>query len=234
MKKYCIFSDVHANIDVLRDLTKTQDFITADRRIFLGDAIGCCPFFNETLDLLFESDCVVLLGNHDMRVAFDIYNHSLSNDTEKPHFDYMRHHIRPDLMTKLRACPLEYIEEHNGKIFCFTHYVWREDRCITPRVKPITAKNLFDKFQSIDADYIFYGHEHKESYFVHNGKTMVGVGSLGMKCPGNYIMLYINDDGTCNIVRHRLPFDLDKLRADSLTTKLPLSKEIIAGFNFHE
>jgi len=63
---------------------------------------------------------------------------------------------------------------------------------------------------------------------------MVGVGSLGMKCPGNYIMLYINDDGTCNIVRHRLPFDLDKLRADSLTTKLPLSKEIIAGFNFHE
>ena len=234
MKKYCIFSDVHGNISILRRLAQTQDFITADRRIFLGDAVGCCPFFNEVVDLLFSTDCIVLLGNHDVRAIFDIYNQNADNHNLKPHFGYIRETLRPDLLQKLQSAPLHYAEEINGKKFYFTHYIWRDDKTITPRIKPITAQNIFDKFSSIDADYVFYGHEHKESFFVHKGKTLVGVGSLGMKCPGNYIMLYINDDGTFNITRHRLPFDLQKLRAECYASDMPQCKEIISTFNFHE
>ena len=234
MKKYCIFSDVHGNIDVLRSLVNTQDFITADKRIFLGDAVGCCPYFTEVVDLLYSTNCIVLLGNHDMRAIFDIYNRNRTNNIEEPHFSYIRNNLPNHLFQKLQSAPLEYNEVINGKKFCFTHYVWREDRTITERIKPMTASNLYKKFESIDADYVFYGHEHKESFFVHRGKTLVGVGSLGMKCPGNYVMLYINDDGTFNIVRHRLPFDLNDLRNKCYQSDMPQCKEIIEGFNFHE
>ena len=233
MKSYCIFSDVHGNIDVLNKLIETDDFKKANKRIFLGDAVGCCPFFNETLKALYDNKCIVLLGNHDVRAVFNRFDKTkVGNRDEEPHFSYIRSHMLPEYKEKLKEAPHEYVMKINKKTFYFTHYIWRTKYYIADRVKPIIRKNVNEKFAGIDADYIFYGHEHKQSFFQCGDKTLVGVGSLGMKCPGHYVMLRIDDDGKVKIVCKQIKYDLRKLRREIRQSELPQAKEITDEFNF--
>jgi len=233
MKKFCIFSDVHGNSDVLKILAETDDFKNADERIFLGDAVGCCPNFNEVLKILFENNCIVLLGNHDVRAIFNRYDKKkFGNADQEPHFKYIREHMLPEYLEKFKNSPKEYILKVNGKILFFTHYICRTKYFIAERVKPMTLGTVSKKFESIKADYIFYGHEHKESYFCNGTTTYVGVGSLGMKFPGNYVMLEVEDDGEIVITCKKLKYDLTKLRREIRLCELPLAKQITDEFYF--
>ena len=49
-------------------------------------------------------------------------------------------------------------------------------------------------FSNIDADYVFFGHEHKENNFSNSKQHFYCVGTLGLKSPGYYLMIDIQKD----------------------------------------
>ena len=70
--KIIVYSDVHGNKYALEELTKTDDYKTADKRIFLGDSVSFCAYPNECIEILKKSNDEILMGNHDVYCAFGI------------------------------------------------------------------------------------------------------------------------------------------------------------------
>ena len=70
--KILIYSDVHGNKDALEKLINHSEYKSADMRIFLGDIVSFCPYPNECINLLKNTNDIVLKGNHDVYCAHGI------------------------------------------------------------------------------------------------------------------------------------------------------------------
>ena len=70
--KICVYSDVHSNLYALESLMQTDDYKSADLRIFLGDIVAVCPFPNECIENVLKSGDIWLMGNHDCYYAFGL------------------------------------------------------------------------------------------------------------------------------------------------------------------
>lgn len=64
-----IFSDVHSNLEALRAVFADMDKMGIQRRYCLGDIVGYGPDPGACLDLIRETGCPALKGNHDAAVA---------------------------------------------------------------------------------------------------------------------------------------------------------------------
>jgi predicted phosphodiesterase len=63
--KYGIFSDIHGNLEALRQVMDSMKRYGVERRVCLGDIVGYGPFPNECVEMVAEQSDVVILGNHD-------------------------------------------------------------------------------------------------------------------------------------------------------------------------
>lgn len=81
--KYCIFSDVHGNLEALETFLEEIAREQYSKLIFLGDAIGYGPNPNECLELIRRHADIILLGNHDHAAISDAdisnFNHYARN-----------------------------------------------------------------------------------------------------------------------------------------------------------
>jgi len=189
--KICVFTDIHGNIDALKKLIKTSDFQTADLKIFLGDAVVGGKFPNECCKALLDNNCVWLMGNHDSYIANGLpaeeYNYF--NSDEIAHQNHMRQIIKVEYKGIMKNLPKDYIVNVGNKKIYFTHYIWETWDNVIDCPKIPNLENISDIYRTIDADYIFYGHEHKFSHFIGKNKEYICVGSLGMVNPGHYTMI---------------------------------------------
>ena len=232
--KILIFSDIHGNKYALEALKNTEDYKTADRRIFLGDLVSFCAYPNECIDVLKNLDVEILMGNHDIYCAYGIpkaesgkFNEGFLN-----HLNYIRDEVADDNKEYLKTLKYSLKFEEFGKKFYFSHYFWNDKETVS--VNPdgrkkstiLTAK-LFD---SIDADYIFYGHNHTPSVVKYNNKTFVCVGSQGVRSPGNFVVLNI-ENNEIKIEHKKIEYNSQKLINEMLEMNYPGVKQIINFFN---
>ena len=72
--KIALLSDIHSNKYALKNALEALKEKNIDKYFFLGDMFGYYPWANETYQLLSElrlsrpTDCIFLLGNHDLLV----------------------------------------------------------------------------------------------------------------------------------------------------------------------
>lgn len=222
--KILVYSDVHGNKYALEELQKTQDYKNADLRVFLGDAVAMCPYPNECLEKIWQSGDIFLLGNHDSYCAYGLpeEEYAYFKADKKEHQSYMRNKTLPEYREKLKSVPKDYYFECDGVKFYFTHYTWETERLVMddpddPNAPTVKTAELFD---NINADYIIFGHNHKPAEFMFGKIKFVCVGSLGMKYPGKYIVIDI-ENGKVNIERKKIYFDVDKIKADMLKENYP-------------
>ncbi|BAB60361.1 hypothetical protein [Thermoplasma volcanium GSS1] len=64
--KVIIYSDIHANLEAMKEVIKREKF---DIAIFLGDVVDYGPKPAETLDLVMENMDYGVMGNHDYAAA---------------------------------------------------------------------------------------------------------------------------------------------------------------------
>lgn len=228
--KIIVYSDVHGNQDALNLLYSTQDYKTADMRICLGDSVMLGPHPNECLDLILNSGDIVLMGNHDSYCAYGlpVEEFPFFKQDKIAHQSYMREKTREELKEKLKSLPKEYTIEVGGKTFNFSHFIWESDRLIaddldTPAAPTIKTAKMFD---TIDADYIIFGHNHKPADISYNGKRFVCVGSLGMNYPGDYVVINI-ENNKIDIVKKKIYFDLQKVKNEMLTENYPRAAKYV-------
>ena len=208
--KICIFGDVHGNIKQLKKLTETQDFLNADLRICIGDMVGLGPYQKECMDLIEKFNYVMLLGNHEARMTKLIDDLDPIADPDIClQFDINRKRLKKYL-PKFQTLPRYYKLTLANKKFYFTHYGWHNDN-MSNKYYALRNKSLTEQFGLApdEYDYVFYGHIHSPSV-TQEGKTQfINIGSLGLKCPSNYYMIY-EQDGNIEFEHKFLEFDKDE------------------------
>ncbi len=230
--KIVVYSDVHGNKYALQNLINAEDFKSADLRIFLGDAVAFCPYPNECLDMIFDTTEVVLMGNHDSYAAFGLPVEELPwfSGDKQDHQKYMRDKLTNINLDRLKRLKKDHLLDVNNNKFYFSHFAWETDRLVEddPDEPNPAGNKTGDLFKDIDADYIFFGHNHVPSEFQHNEKTFVCVGSLGMKSPANYLVL--NIDNNVEIEHKSLSFNVDRLREEMIQEGYPRAKKYASWF----
>ena len=206
----CVFGDVHGNIKQLEKLTKTDDFINADLRICLGDTTGLGPYQKECMDLLKNYEYIMLLGNHEARMTkqIDDLDPVLEPDIFSQ-FDINRAKLK-DYLPMFEKLPKYYTLTIANKKFYFTHYGWSGND-VSNKDDSINNKSLTEQFglQPGQYDYVVYGHIHTPSIITEGCTKFIDVGSLGLKCPGNYFMIY-EQNGRIKFKAKHIKFNKDK------------------------
>lgn len=234
--KILVYTDVHANIYALKELQNSNDYKEADIRVFLGDAVMMCPYPNECLESIWGSGDVFLLGNHDSYCAYGLpeEEYPFFNADKRAHQTYMRNKVKKEYIEALKTMPKEYLIGVQGKKFYFTHYAWETDKLVMndPDDLNIPTEKTGALFNGINADYIIFGHNHIPAQFDYQEKHFICVGSLGMKYPGNYIVINI-EGGIVSIKREKIYFDVNKLKQEMLEENYPRAIGYSKWFN-HE
>lgn len=195
-EKILVYGDVHGNIDSLNKLRKTRDYKTATMKIFLGDAVMMGDSPRQCLEIILKETDVFLLGNHDSYAAFGLPKNMKPSSRKKEHQYFMRNQIPEELQKKVRALPKELYLSFCGKTLYFTHYLWEDAEDVEDELagEELTIENLDKKFERIDADIIFHGHDHYPSHHKSEKKEYYIVGSLGMKKPAKYVTIIVKNN----------------------------------------
>lgn len=212
--KILVFSDIHGSLNSLKALVKTQDWECADKRIFLGDVCIGCSRPNECINLLNQLDCVKIVGNNDLYVCDHVPEADLPDFANEKllQLAYMQKHVTKQSKKIVLSWQKDLKLEICTKKFYFTHYPWEkfngdENVIDTPNEKNFeTRKEMFSK---IDADYYFFGHEHRENNFTDGKRHFYCVGTLGLKSPGYYLVIEI-ENGEITIKEKYVSFDINE------------------------
>ena len=212
--KILVFSDIHGSLNCLKALIETQDWKSADKHIFLGDVCIGCSRPNECIEMLDKLDCIKIVGNNDLYVCEHVPEVDLPEFANEKllQLEYMQKHVTKQNKKTVLSWQKDLMLKIKDKKFYFTHYPWEtnngEENVIdTPMEKTFeTRKKMFSK---IDADYIFFGHEHRENNFTNGKQHFYCVGTLGLKSPGYYLLIEINDKGI-EIIEKYLSFDINE------------------------
>ena len=73
---------------------------------------------------------------------------------------------------------------------------------------PFNVDGIKEMFKDIDSDYYFFGHEHNSNYFYDDKKHFYCVGTLGLRNPGCYLVVNVDDKVT--IEEKYIEFDIDE------------------------
>lgn len=218
--KIIVYSDVHGNIDALKTFMNSDDYKTANLKVFLGDAVAMGPHPNECLKAIFNSGDIFLMGNHDSYMAFGMPKEELPffKADKLEHQTYMRNLVTTELKERLKKLKYEFVLEINNQKLLFTHYIWETKRIICDNPENPNLQNISKLFSNYNFNYIFYGHEHAPSYFKDN-KHYICVGSLGMKKEANYVLITVTNK--INIEQKQVKYDVKKVQNEIINSVYP-------------
>ncbi len=184
--KILVFTDIHGNLELLKALFSTQDFLESDLRICLGDCIDLDMPNNECLELLRAHDVICTYGNYEARL-FDWFEEP---SKQKPKFVEKNALIKSSLDDGSLRFLGTFCKEFTldlGKAFTFCHYKWKDNYSLVERLEP-TKEYISHIYSGVKSDYIICGHDHN-TYHYYDGKDMICIGSLGLKCPAPYVII---------------------------------------------
>jgi predicted phosphodiesterase len=155
--RQAIISDIHGNVQALRQVLSRIDEEKCHQIICLGDSVGYGPFPNECVELVHERCQMVLAGNHD---------HALLGLTDTEYFnEYARRAIvlsRPlmqaDVMAKLAEYPLTWQQQEAFYVHATPsepeawHYL-------------LNRYDVADNWDAFSQTVCFIGHSHKPVAF---------------------------------------------------------------------
>ena len=227
--KICVYSDVHSNLYALESLMQTDDYKSADLRIFLGDIVAVCPFPNECIENVLKSGDIWLMGNHDCYYAFGLPKEEFPyfQGERRKHQHYVKRIVKKEYEKVFMSLPKSCRLKIDGKTFYFVHFPWETQRLVMDEPEIRSAEVFDELFKSIKADYIFFGHEHISQLYKSDKATYVGVNALGVRHPAHYLMIEVNENGV-SFEDKTVDYDVKRLRKDILKANYPWAKEYTA------
>lgn len=212
--KLLVFGDVHGNLSSLQSLIETNDFKSADKVIFLGDVMMGASRPNECIELIDNIKCECVVGNNDAYVFDSIPKCEIEEFSKQKalQLEYMKKIVTDKNKSIMKNWKRELYLTIEGKKFYFVHYPWE---IIDDEYSVIDIKDKNDlmlrkeMFKDIDADYVFFAHEHESSYFKCENKECYGVNSLGSNKIGKYLVVDFNNQ-KIKVEERTLLFDVSE------------------------
>lgn len=208
MKKIAIISDIHGNLQVLEAIIKDIKSKRIDAIICLGDTIAIGPNPKECMEIVMKENITTILGNHEEYFLEGTDSFSEVVEGEKKHQRWIKSRLNKEIRDKLEDSPYIIEENIEGINFAFTHYARKEDKFIYIKDQR-TVDKLDSMFSNINADVIFYGHEHDLRLQKLEGEaTYICVGSSGCTRDENTYYTLVNiEKGKYNIEKVNLRYN---------------------------
>ena len=176
--KIAILSDIHGNIDALKEVLNVIDKENIKNIFSLGDQLGYYYDAIPVYDELLKRNCNIISGNHE-RIFLEYLNKEDSKIDKKygSCFKKYKNEFDSELTEYIKSLP-EYLNLeidnikfglYHGSNFDSDFYVY-----------PTEDRGVLDEFSKSDSDVIFIGHSHYPFMFNSGGKTIINVGSVGL------------------------------------------------------
>jgi diadenosine tetraphosphatase ApaH/serine/threonine PP2A family protein phosphatase len=221
--RIAIISDIHSNLEALKEAFKKIDSLNVDDIICLGDLVGYGANPNECIKMVKAHCSNVLCGNHDMAV----FNPDITESFSVLAYlsaEWTREKVKPEYVSYLRSLPLTY--EFGGCLFVHSSpaYPAEWDYIITDA----DARIAFRYFKQRNC---FFGHSHRAEIFYErkSGKTdenpprrLINVGSIGQPRDGDSRLsfgIYDTDGGVYENIR--IEYDVETASKKIRETQLP-------------
>lgn len=233
--KIGIFSDIHGNLLALESIIEKFNEEECDYIYCLGDILAIGPYQRECIDLLFTLPNIkFVMGNHEEYFVKGIDKYDSMSKGEKIHQKWVSTFLDNKIKEKISNFPYLLEENINNFKVAFMHYALSNNdnkKTFKDIEKLYTAETLDKVFSEVDADIIFYGHEHSPSH-ITGEKIYINVGSSGCT----------KDDLThCSVVEfknegfnykvHKIQYDKDTIIKEFIDRNVP-EKEFIMKIFF--
>lgn len=205
--KLLIFSDIHSNLEALKEVLSTESY---DKAVFLGDIVDYGPNPSETLDLVLGEADYLVQGNHDLAAATGVdcqcaqAMHDLSTLT--------RDEISSKLLSdgdkkKLKGLKTMETPVIDGKKFLMVHA--SPNNHLHGYLFSTEAEMVWKKPEYKEYDYIMVGHTHFPMFY--RGR-IINPGSAGQPRDGFWKPMYSTlDTETGELTFKRFSYDKDKM-----------------------
>jgi putative phosphoesterase len=220
MKKFAIFSDIHANLPAMEAVAASIAADSFDGIYCLGDIGGYAAQPNEVQTLIMGMGCPTILGNYDEGVGFGLENcgcHYIKPfdiEMSNTSFFWTREHTTAENKAWLRGLPKEIRFEVEGLRVLLCH---GSPRDTTEYLFENRSDGYLKQFSSggvadAHADLIVFGHTHVPFHRVGNGVHFVNTGSVGRPKDGDpragYCVLTI-DGSSVTTEQIRVEYDVE-------------------------
>ncbi len=240
--RYLIFSDIHANLEALENITEEINVLNPDIVVSLGDVVGYGANPAECVDLVEEYSHIKICGNHDL-AATGVLSAGNFNETARRAIAWTGQ--------SLDSLRMEQLEDYDP--------VRRYSDCIFAHSSPVspldweyilTKNQAREIFEKTSEKFIIVGHTHIPGIIIYDSgkcrvehssrvaiqpgiRYLINVGSVGQPRDGvaaaSYAML---DEKRQRLSLRRIPYDVrsaqEKIRSaglpESLATRLVTAK----------
>ena len=192
--KIAVFSDIHGNLEALKNVLAQIKEQNVDKVVFLGDIFQRGNEELECLDLIKENKIICVKGNCELYLQYGI---DIDTDVEhlREYYDTTRVKLSDEQMQFVKDMPLYYVNECNGHKIRFSHFLFADINAPYPFFQLEDLKNgVFDnacKSEEVKAyDLLVVGHSHQN--FVK--ENVVSVSASGLE-GASYLLIEDNEDG---------------------------------------
>ena len=181
--RIALFSDIHGNLEALKEILKDIEKENIDEIICLGDIIGIGPDSKSCLDLIINNNIKLILGNHELAYLFGTSIDYNIDESEREHYKYIASTLGDVERKFLEKCPLFIDFKYGNNKFKFMHFLIKDKNLKYPyhSLNLLTTLKdcLGDVVKKTNSDYIFVGHEHTGFEQDFDNTKLYGVGSSG-------------------------------------------------------
>jgi len=241
--RYCIFGDVHGNLEALEAVLADAEKQSADRYVCVGDIVGYGADPGPCIARVQETTMQVVAGNHDCAVVgrTDIEYFNLF---AREAVEWTRGQLSPEEKAFLHGLPL--MLEVDG--VTIVHATVHQPGLFGYIESAMTARQ---SFMALRNDVAFVGHSHVPVTFFYEqqeeeiwysqdrelpmgdfSKTIVNVGSVGQPRDDNPLAAYAIYDSTQKAVTiRRVEYDVEAAKQKILDAGLPevLAVRLVLG-----
>lgn len=182
--KIAIISDIHGNLEALKETLKDIKKRNVDKIFCLGDTIGKGLHPEECVKLVRENCEIVLRGNCDRH--FSDKNHKIEEmeEIQRERLIFNRKITSEETREYLFNLPFSYEFYMSGSLVRIFHATPAKDNIAI--INNDSIQDKYEMFKSTEnmlsnkvADVVIYGHIHHQYMDKLYNKTLINVGSVG-------------------------------------------------------
>lgn len=215
-----VLSDIHSNYVALQKCLEHAINAGADTFIFLGDYTSDFAYPQKTMDILYELKekyrCFFVKGNRDdYMINYEKEQKGWKEyDSTTGALYYTYQNLRQrDLQFFKALSPKEELEFDGLPSLTVCH---GSPRKVNEKLLP-DAENTFSIMDNDPNDYILCGHTHIQGKILHNGKTVLNAGSVGVPLQSHGKAQFMILRGSRGVWSHEfvsLEYDIETAIAD--------------------
>lgn len=192
--KIAVISDIHGNLEALREALENIDQRKVDTIVCLGDLVGYGPFPNEVVELIREKKIMNILGNYDAAVLEEKFNYIRDNEVNKFCMPWAAQILNDENRAYLRSIPRQIVLEYENKKIYFVH---GSTRSINEYLKE-DSKEVEEVMLEFNGDILVCAHTHIPLKKFFGNKLLLNDGSVGKpkigRPNGTYLIINIEKE----------------------------------------